>query len=225
MVRGWRLRQVRRLSGFALLALTLAATSSCALVSSIRGAPPLFAGGPSVQQFDFEEGALHAPPEGFEARLGHWAIADSPTAASGNQVLVRDGDGAAMLVVKDAEGVSAAAGEVSVRVFLGASGAGISCDAGQKVGYSLKLEPEAARIALYRRTADVTTLVDHVSTSVPKGEWARIGIRCDSDRVVGYLDGKPVVKARGSIAEFDLALYADPGVAVQFDDLKFWASR
>jgi hypothetical protein len=43
--------------------------------------------------------------------------------------------------------------------------------------------------------------------------------------VIGYLDGTPAVMNRGPMSAFDLALYADPGVTAQFDDLKYWAAR
>jgi hypothetical protein len=207
--------------------LALAAASSCAsLVSSVEGDPPLFSGSGNVQKVDFEDRALHEPPEGFETRLGRWSVADSPTAASGTQVLVRGGEGAAELVPKDAEGVASAGGEVAVRVFLGAPGAGIWCDADQgKAGYLLKLEPDARRIALYRKSADSMTTVDQAAVSAAKGEWTRLGLLCQNDRVIGYLDGKPTVRNRGPVPPFDLALYADPGVTAQFDDFKYWAAR
>jgi hypothetical protein len=207
--------------------LALAAASSCAtLVSSVERDPPLFSAGGNVQKVDFEDRALHQPPEGFETRLGRWSVADSPTAASGTQVLVSGGEGAAELVPKDAEGVVAAGGEVAVRVFLGTPGAGIWCDGDQgKVGYLLKLEPDARRIALYRKSADSMTTVDQAAVSAPKGEWTRLGLLCQNDRVIGYIDGKPTVKNRGPVPPFDLALYADPGVTVQFDDFNYWAAR
>jgi hypothetical protein len=207
--------------------LTLAAASSCSsLVSSVERDPPLFSGNDNVQKVDFEDRALNEPPEGFETRLGRWSVADSPTAVSGTQVLVRGGEGAAELIPEDAEGVVAAGGEVAVRVLLGAPGAGIGCDADQgKAGYLLKLEPDARRIALYRKSADSITTVDQAAVSAPKGEWTRLGIVCQSDRVIGYLDGKPAVKDRGPVPPFDLALYADPGVTAQFDDFKYWSER
>jgi hypothetical protein len=206
--------------------LALVAASSCAAVPSVGGNPPLFSASGNVQKIDFEDGALHEPPEGFETRLGRWSVADSPTAASGTQVVVRGGDGTAVLVLKDAAGVAAAAGEVAIRVFLGASGAGIWCDADQgNAGYLLKLEPDAHRIALYRKAGDAMTAVDQATVSAPKGEWTRLGILCENGRVIGYLDGKPEVMNRGPMSAFDLALYADPGVTVQFDDFTYWAAR
>jgi len=219
-------RPVGRATTAIAAALALAAAGSCALVSSVERNPPLFSGSGNVQKIDFEDSALHEPPEGFETRLGSWSVADSSTAASGTQVLVRGGEGAAELVLKDAEGVVAAAGEVAVRVFLGTPGAGIWCDADRgKAGYLLKLEPDARRIALYRKSADSITAVDQATVSAPKGEWTRLGILCQNDRVIGYLDGKPAVKNLGPVPPFDLALYADPGVTAQFDDFKYWAGR
>jgi hypothetical protein len=207
--------------------LAVAAASSCAsLVSSVESDPPLFSGSGNVQRVDFEDRALHKPPEGFETRLGSWSVADSPTAVSGTQVLVRGGEGAAELIPKDAQGVVAAGGEVAVRVFLGTPGAGLECDADQgKAGYLLKLEPDARRVALYRKSADSLTAVDEATVSAPKGEWTRLGIVCQDGRVIGYLDGKPAVKDRGPVPPFDLAIYADPGVTAQFDDLKYWVTR
>ena len=219
-------RPARRSTSAIAAALALAASSSCALVSSVEGNPPLFSGRDNVQKVDFEDGRLHEPPEGFETRLGRWSVADSPTAVSGAQVLVRGGEGAAELVLKDAEGVAAAGGEVAVRVFLGTPGAGIWCNADRgKAGYLLKVEPDARRIALYRTSVDSMTAVDQATVSAPKGEWTRLGILCESDRVIGYIDGKPTVKNRGPMPPFDLALYGDPGVTAQFDDLKYWATR
>jgi hypothetical protein len=179
-----------------------------------------------VKKVDFENDALAESPEGFETRLGRWSVADSPTAASGVQVLVRGGEGAGELILKDAEGVTAAGGEVAVRVFLGTPGAGIWCDGDRgQAGYLLKLEPDARRVALYRTSADSMTAVDQVAVAAPKGEWRRLGILCQSDRVIGYLDGEPAVRNQGPMPPFDLALYADPGVTAQFDDFKYWTVR
>src|SRR6516225_2733632 len=154
--------------GFALLGL------SCTELSSVTGAPALFTAGDGVRRFDFEHDTLHEPPQGFEPRLGRWAVADSPTAFSGAQVLVGSGDDAGVLAVKDARGVTAAAGEVAVRVFLG-SGAGLSCDdTSDAVAQILKLEPRERRIALYRKTGDSVKLVGEAPVDVAEGDWVRI---------------------------------------------------
>ena len=206
--------------------LAVLAVSPLAACSVISSGTPLFPGKASVQRFDFEHDTLHQAPDGFGAALGQWAVADSPTAASGTQVLVRGGQNPATLTVKEAAGVTSAAGEVAVRVFLGSPGAGLSCSgAGNGAGHFLKIEPGAARMALYRKTDDSMKVVDQTPALVPKGEWARLGIRCEADRVVGYLDGKPVVRDRTTVGAFDLALYADAGVTAQFDDLTYWAKK
>ncbi len=199
---------------------------SCGAVPSVGVAPALFAANVGVHRFDFEHDTLHEPPQGFEPRLGRWAVADSPTAFSGAQVLVGAGGDAGMLAVKDAEGVSSAAGEVAVRVFLGSSGAGLACDAtSQAAAQILKLEPDERRIALYQKTGDSMKLVDQAPVIAPKGEWVRIGIRCESDRTVGYVDEKSVVNVGEGVGAFDVALVADAGVTAQFDDFAYWASR
>jgi hypothetical protein len=200
--------------------------SACAIATRVSGTPPLFSSKVTPQMFDFEHDALHQPPEGFESRSGRWVVEDSPTAASGTQVLVRGGDDAGVLAVKNAEGVNAAAGEAAMRVFLGGSGAGLYCygkNGGN--GYLVKLEPNAGRLALYRRNGDSLNLVEHAAVSAPKGEWVRVGIRCERDRVFGYVNGKVAIKQRAEIREFDLALYADPGVTAQFDDVAYWAPK
>jgi hypothetical protein len=199
---------------------------SCSVVPSVGVAPPLFGTTGGIHRFDFEHDTLHEPPRGFEPRLGRWAVADSPTAFSGAQVLVGAAGDAGVLAVKEAEGVTAAAGEVAVRVFLGSSGAGLSCDAtSEAAAQVLKLEPRERRIALYRKTGDSLKLVDQAPVATPKGEWVRIGIRCESHRTVGYVDEKSVVKVGEGLGAFDLALVADPGVIAQFDDLVYWASK
>jgi hypothetical protein len=205
--------------GFALLPL------SCTGLPSVSGAPALFAGGDQVRRFDFEHDTLHEPPQGFEPRVGRWAVADSPTAFSGAQVLVGSGEDAGVLAVKDAQGVTAAAGEVAVRVFLG-SGAGLSCDdTSEAVAQILKLEPGARRIALYRKTGDSVTLVDEAPLPAAKGEWVRIGIRCESHRTIGYVGERSVVTMAEGVGTFDLVLIVDAGVTAQFDDLAYWASK
>lgn len=210
--------------GLGILGVVTLGFTACAVATRVAGAPPLFSSKVTPQMFDFEQDALHQPPEGFEARSGRWVVEDSPTAASGTQVLVRGGDDAAVLAVKNAEHVHAAAGEAATRVFLGGSGAGLFCYA-KDGGYLVKLEPNAGRLALYRTSGDSLTLVDQSPVSAPKGDWVRVGIRCEGDRVLGYVNGKLAVKQRAEIGEFDLALYTDPGVTAQFDDVTYWAPK
>lgn len=205
--------------GFALLAL------SCTELSSVSGAPALFAAADGVRRFDFEHDTLDEPPQGFDPRLGRWAVADSPTAFSGAQVLVGSGEDAGVLAVKEARGVTAAAGEVAVRVLLG-SGAGLSCDdTSEAVAQILKLEPRERRIALYRKTGDSMKLVDEAPVDAAKGDWVRIGIRCESHRTIGYVDDRSVVRIAQGVGTFDLVLIVDAGVTAQFDDLAYWASK
>jgi hypothetical protein len=199
--------------------------SACAIATRVTGTPPLFSSKATLQMFDFEQDALHQPPEGFESRSGRWVVEDSPTAASGTQVLVRGGDDAAVLAVKNAEGVHAAAGEAAMRVFLGGSGAGLYCYGKDGSGYLVKLEPSGGRLALYHKSGDSLNLVGQAPISSPKGEWIRVGIRCEGDRVLGYLNGKLALKERAEIREFDLGLYTDPGVTAQFDDVAYWAPK
>jgi hypothetical protein len=198
--------------GFALLPL------SCTGLPSVSGAPALFAAGDGVRRFDFEHDTLHEPPQGFEPRVGRWAVADSPTAFSGAQVLVGSGEDAGVLAVKEAQGVA-------VRVFLG-SGGGLSCDdTSEAVAQILKLEPRERRIALYRKTGDSVTLVDEAPVTAAKGEWVRVGIRCESHRTIGYVDDKSVVTMAEGVGTFDLVLIVDAGVTAQFDDLAYWTSK
>jgi hypothetical protein len=206
--------------GCALLCL---AASACAIASHVSGTPPLFSQKGGLHMFNFEQDALHQPPEGFDPRIGRWTVEDSPTAASGTQVLVRGGEEAGALAVKNAEDVDTAAAEAATRIFLGGSGAGLACSGkAPAAGYVVKVEPNVGRMALYRKSGDTLQLLDEAQVAAQKGEWARIGIRCDRDRVVGYFNGKAVVKQRADIHGFELALYADPGVTAQFDDVTFW---
>jgi hypothetical protein len=207
-------------------ALVGAIFASCGVLSSVAPAPALFPDKTTVERFDFEQDALNQTPEGFEARLGHWSVADSPTSLSGTQVLVRGGENPALIVVKNAEQVRAAAGEVGVRVFLGPTGAGLGCDEkGSDNGHYLKLEPTAGRVGLYRKSGEELTLVDQIPLTAPKGEWARLGILCEAGRVIGYVNGKPVLRDRSGVGSFELALFADAGVTAQFDDLKYWSTK
>src|SRR5437773_1144069 len=81
------------------------------------------------------------------------------------------------------------------------------------------------RDALYRKQGESLSIAGQTALPLPKGEWARLGIRCDTDRVIGYVDGKPLLRDRSSVGSFELALFADAGVTAQFDDLKCWAKK
>lgn len=208
-----------------MFAAALLLLSGCSLVPAIGPSPQLFSGA-NVAKVDFESDALSQPPEGFDARAGQWAVVDSPTATSGNQVLVRGGETAATLALKSAEAVHAAGGEVSVRVFIGPAGAGLACggrDGG--AGYTLKFEPDTKRVALYRTGGAGDALVAQTPVAGSKGVWTRIGLRCEPHRVTGYVDGKAKLHDGGVLDSFDLALCADPGVIAQFDDLAYWARK
>jgi hypothetical protein len=191
----------------------------------VSGAPALFSASEEVRRFDFEHDTLHEPPQGLEPRVGRWAVADSPTAFSGAQVIVGSGEDGGVLAVKEAQRVTTAAGEVAIRVFLG-SGAGLSCDdTSEAVAQILKLEPRERRVALYRKSGDSVKLVDEAPVNATKGDWVRLGIRCESHRTIGYVDDKSVVTMSDGVGTFDLVLIVDAGVTAQFDDLAYWASK
>ncbi len=199
--------------------------ASCSTLSTLGSPPALFGNAADSQKFDFESDKPSQPPTGFESRLGHWSVADSPTAVSGHQVLVRHGDSAGVLEVKSTEGSQRIHGEVAVRIFLGSSGAGIGCEGGGAGGYFWKLEPNQGRVVLYREAEDSLREVARQAVPVAKGSWTRLGILCEPDRVVGYLDGKPVASERASLGAMDLTLSTDPGVTAQFDELRIVARK
>ena len=210
----------------AVLVCALALASSCALLSPVTPVPMLFPEKASVEEFDFERDTLSQPPDGFESRHGRWSVADSPTSLSGTQVLVRGGEDAAVLAVKNSEQSRVTAGEVGVRVFLGSSGAGLGCAGAEGGdGYVVKLEPAAGRVVLYRKTGNSLAVAAETPLATPKGEWARLGIRCEANRVIGYVEGKPLLRDRSSVGSSSLALFTDAGVTAQFDDLKYWARK
>jgi hypothetical protein len=208
------------------VAVAIAMSSGCTALAPIAPSPTLFPERTSLVQFDFERDSLSQPPEGFETRSGHWAVVDSPTSLSGTQVLVRGGDDAAVIAVKNSEEAHTAAGEVGVRVVLGASGAGLGCD-GSKGGssYLVKLEPTEGRVALYKKSGDSLAMAAQAPLARAKGEWSRLGILCETNQVVGYVDGKPLLRDRTDVGSFELALFTDPGVTAQFDDLKYWSKK
>ena len=214
-----------RVLGLALF-FSVAIGGGCAKLAPIAAPPSLFPERASLVEFDFERDSLSQAPEGFEARSGRWAVVDSPTSLSGTQVLVRGGDDSGVIAVKDSEQARAGAGEVGVRVILGTSGAGLGCD-DTKGGpsYVVKLEPTSGRVALYKKNGDSFAMAAETPLARAKGEWARLGISCDANQVVGYVEGKPLLRDRTSVGSFELALVADPGVTAQFDDLKYWAKK
>ncbi len=204
-------------------AAALLLASGCRALGGLGPAPQLPSEADLVK-VDFENDSMAKPPEGFEAKAGNWNVVDSPNATSGTQVLVRDGDAAGTIVVKNAEAVRTAAGEVSVRLFVGSAGAGIACegrDGGS--GYALKVEPKG--VALYKTSGDALTAVARADNPALKGAWARIGLRCDSSGATAYVDGKPKLRDRSALGAFDLALSSDAGVTAQFDDLAYWARK
>jgi hypothetical protein len=185
----------------------------------------LFPPSRAVEEIDFEADSLNQLPTGLEpSSHGRWAVADSPTAVSGTQVVVRRGDAPSTLQVKEAIGSAAIGGEVSLRVLLGASGAGIACGTNHEGGYILKAEPAEGRVALYRG-GNGGALLAAEPAAVEKGKWLRLGILCETDRVIGYFDGKPVLERNEALERANLALYADPGVTAQFDDLRYAVER
>jgi len=211
----------RSASRLAVLALGL--LPCCATLSALAPPPPLFPDPSSVEALDFERDSLGRPPDGFGMAQGYWAVVDSPVAVSGTQVLVCDGQAASMLALRDSEPAREVGAEVTLRVLLGPSGAGLACNDGQgDNGVLLKVEPHASRVALYVRKSDALTLVDQTAAAASKGEWVQIGLRCEDGQSIGYVGGKPVLRSTSDLGAFTLALFSDAGVTAQFDDLKFW---
>jgi hypothetical protein len=199
---------------------------SCAALSTLAPPPSLFPDRSEAERFDFERDSIGQPPEGFEAPQGHWAVVDSPTAASGNQVLVRGGQTASRLALKRSEPARAGSAEVTLRILLGSSGAGLACDGGDGgSSFVLEVEPHASRVALYGGKNGALTVVGQALSATPKGEWLRIGLRCDDAQVIGYVGGKPVLRSRSDLGAFDLALFSDAGVTAQFDDFEYWVGK
>jgi hypothetical protein len=200
--------------------LVLATLAGCAWLAPT---PPLFPPSQNVAQLDFEDAPLNEVPPGLKPLApGRWAVADSPQAVSGSQVLVWRGDEPSFLSVGEAPRANRIGAEVAVRVLLGPAGGGIACEDGGKGGVVLKAEPAKRRIALYRQEASGLVLLRAETAPIEKGKWVRLGLRCEPQRAIGYLDGKPVVRARVELAGgARLALYADPGVTAQFDDLRY----
>lgn len=213
-------------SALAVVAASGLALGGCSLLTSLTSAPALFSGAQTVEQVDFEESAPGRVPPALDARPGDWAVADSPTARSGNQVLVRRGARVTDAVVKASEGAREVAGEVALRVLVGSSGAGIGCRGVDKGAWIVQLDPAAEKVELCRRSADALSVVDSASASLAKGEWTSVGIACRRGEVIAYLKGKPVIRRSAPLGSaIELLLYADAGVVAQFDDLRYSVRR
>jgi hypothetical protein len=210
---------VRRRIGF--LGLSLAV--GCAALPNAARTGALFSRRVEPVAYDFEDVSPGRLPVGFERISGLWAVASSPTARSGDQLLAIESERPAMLGV-DAASRSDMRAEVAVRVQLGSSGAGIACNGGDG-GYIVSVEPESKRVALYSGDGSSPTLLESHEAAVQKGVWTRVGIVCQKDLVTAYLDGRPVATHSASAAPDVLALYAADGVIAQFDDLRVAAAK
>jgi hypothetical protein len=186
-----------------------------------RKAPPLFGARDPVERSDFEGDAINHAPQGFEVRSGEWVVVDSPTAASGYQVLVRRGKEAARLVVKGSRSEGGVRGEVAVRLLVGNPGAGIACEGGGAESYMVRAEHETKRAALYRREGESLSLVAAEALPLDQNQWARLGIACGAGGVVAYLNGRPIARVAATLGRVALVLEADPEVVAQFDDLRY----
>jgi hypothetical protein len=215
---------LRRVAG--LLAPLGALLAGCGVVSSLGSAPALFPKNFVAEHFDFEDVDPSGLPNGFERLSGSWAVADSPNAASGQQLVSQKSDKAGMMTVQGGGASPEVRGEVAVRVVLGPAGAGIGCGDGARESFAAILEPEKRRIALYRRDGGKGDLLGEApADAIVKGKWARVGILCRSGLVAAYLGGKPVVSKSTDVADGRVLLVAEEGVTAQFDDLSVSAVR
>lgn len=205
----------------ALALATLAGCTSIAELPALRDSGPLFPRGGEAESLDFENQPLGRPPSGFVGGEDQWLVADSPTAASGEHVLVRGGGEASALVLEAGQGAKELRAEVAVRVFVGAPGAGVGCSGGEESGYLVRLEPESRRVALYDRTGDELGLVGARPVELDKGKWVRLGIRCGDGEVTGYVEGEAIASQRTTEVPSALKLFADAEVTAQFDDVRF----
>jgi hypothetical protein len=192
---------------------------SCATLESRRSSAPLFPGAAVGDRLDFETQPLGRSPEGFSGDTTEFAVADSPSAASGELVVVHRGGKAASLTLQKGEGGKELRGEAAVRVMIGEPGAGVACEAPDGSGYLVRVEPEAKRVALYERSADDLKLVAENPSSAGKGSWVRLGIRCGGGQVTSYLDGVQVATKRAEVEPSILALHVDADVTAHFDDV------
>lgn len=206
------------------LLIGLAATAllcGCSSLTALRESGPLFPGGGESESLDFENHPIGRPPAGFLGGGEEWLIVDSPTAASGEQVLVRAGGEASAIALEAGQGAKEVRVEAAVRVFVGSPGAGVACGGEGEDGYLVRIEPEARRAALYDRQGEDLGLVGERPLEVGKGKWVRVGIRCGDGRVTGYVDGEPIASQRTAVAPSSLELHADAEVTAQFDDVRF----
>jgi len=197
--------------------------AGCATLTAARISGPLFSDASGGERLDFENQPLGRAPSGFERGVKHWSVADSPTAASGEHVLVHTGGDASVLKVEGGKGAKELRAEAAVRVFVGKPGAGVACTDEGRGGYLLRVEPEAKRVALYDRSGEEFALVGERPVEAEKGKWVRIGIRCGRGQVVGYLDGEVMASRRTDEAPEAIALHADAEVTAQFDDVRYVA--
>ena len=191
----------------------------CSSITALRDSGPLFPAN-GEESLDFENQTIGRPPAGFVGGAEQWLVAESPSAASGEQVLVHDGGETSRITLEAGEGGKEIRAEVAVRVFVGAPGAGVACGEGEN-GYLVRFEPEARRAALYDRSGVELGLVAERPVEVRKGKWIRLGIRCGDGRVTGYVDGEPIASHRTDVALSSLELHADAEVTAPFDDVRF----
>ena len=199
--------------------LAAVALASCTSIEKRRSSAPLFSDAAVGDRLDFETQTLGRSPEGFAGDTTEFAVADSPSAASGELVVVHRGGKAASLTLQKGEGGTELRGEAAVRVMIGEPGAGVACESPDGSGYLVRVEPEAKRIALYERSVDDLKLVAESPSSVGKGSWVRLGIRCGGGQVTSYLDGVQVASKRAEVEPSNLALHADADVTAHFDDV------
>lgn len=197
--------------------------AGCTTLAASRISGPLFSESSGGERLDFENQPLGRAPSGFVSGPTNWSVADSPTAASGEQVLVHTGEEASAIQVEGGRGAKELRAEAAVRVFVGKAGAGVACAAEDESGYLVRFEPEAKRVALYDRSGEDFALVGERALDASKGKWVRLGIRCGRGQVVGYLDGEVMASRRTEEAPSAIELHADAAVTAQFDDLRYIA--
>jgi hypothetical protein len=204
---------------FLIVALATAALAGCATVAPRTKSAPLFSDAMVGNRLDFETQTLGRAPDGFAGDTAEFAVADSPSAASGELVVVHRGGKAASLTLPPKDGGTAVRGEAAVRVLVGEPGAGVGCEAADGSGYLVRVEPEAKRVALYERTAGDLKLIGESPSTVGKGTWVRLGIQCGRGQVTSYRDGAEIAGKRAEVEPSTLALHADADVTAQFDDV------
>jgi hypothetical protein len=98
----------------------------CSSITALRDSGPLFPAN-GEESLDFENQPIGRPPAGFFGGAEQWLVADSPSAASGEHVLVHDGGETSTITLGAGQGAKEIRAEVAVRVFVGAPGAGVAC--------------------------------------------------------------------------------------------------